>query len=411
MFPMRQPGGVSDGGVLDLPDPASPPTVPSTRRHAREICDVQGGDGQTGPRLLVVAGLHGNEPAGILAAQRVGEALLRMRLPVTGRFTALAGNLKALDGGRRFVDRDLNRAWQAERVAALRAGAAATSSEDKEQAELMNRLAPLIESAPAEVFVIDLHTTSSRSAPFILFADTLPNRGFAAQVPLPLVLGLEEQVDGAMLDYLESRYRLVTMGVEGGQHDDPASVDNLESVLWIALVTAGCLDPDDLPDLDAHRQRLVAARADLPRVLEVRHRHAIGPEDGFRMEPGFVNFQPVRRGQLLATSLNGPVLAGETARVLMPLYQGQGDDGFFLTRAVRPQWLRLSEALRRHRVGRILPLLPGVREHSAIPHTLVIDTRIAKLFPMQILHLLGYRKQRWDAGRLVVSRRIGDGIG
>ena len=133
-----------------------------------------------------------------------------------------------------------------------------------------------------------------------------------------------------MLDYLESRYRLVTMGVEGGQHDDPASVDNLESVLWIALVRAGCIDPDDLPDLDAHRQRLVAARADLPRVLEVRHRHAIGPEDGFRMEPGFVNFQPVRRGQLLATSRNGPVLAGETARVLMPLYQGQGDDGFFL---------------------------------------------------------------------------------
>ena len=411
MIPTRQRSAEPHSALLEPPGPMSPSDPAAARRFDRQLCDFRGERAAAGPSLIVVAGLHGNEPAGVLALLRVSEIIQQLRLPVTGRFTALAGNLTALEAGRRFVDRDLNRAWQAERVAALRSGATPTSVEDLEQAALMDALAPLLESTQGEHFVLDLHTTSSCSAPFILFSDTLPNRRFARHFQLPLILGLEEQVDGAMLDYVEARHRLVTMGVEGGQHDDPASVDNLESVLWVALVTAGCLDAADLPDLEAHRQRLAAARADLPRVLEVRHRHAIGPDEAFRMEPGFANFEPVKRGQLLATNRGGSVLAGETARVLMPLYQGQGDDGFFLTRPVRPFWLRVSEALRQHRVGRILPLLPGVREHTAIPHTLVIDTGIAKLFPMQILHLLGYRKQRWDAGRLVVSRRVGDGLG
>ena len=53
------------------------------------------------------------------------------------------------------------------------------------------------------------------------------------------------------------------------------------------------------------------------------------------MEPGFANIQPVARGQLLARDRRGEIRAPEDCLVVMPLYQGLGDDGFFLGRDLR----------------------------------------------------------------------------
>ncbi len=49
--------------------------------------------------------------------------------------------------------------------------------------------------------------------------------------------------------------------------------------------------------------------------------------------------------------------------------------------------------------------LPGVRVSMREAETLEINTRIARLFPLQIFHLLGFRKRRWQHDKLVVSRR------
>ena len=40
--------------------------------------------------------------------------------------------------------------------------------------------------------------------------------------------------------------------------------------------------------------------------------------------------------------------------------------------------------------------------------TLLVNTRIAHWFPLEIFHLLGFRKQRADGRTLVVSRRVFD---
>ncbi|NIP82429.1 MAG: aspartoacylase, partial [Gemmatimonadetes bacterium] len=84
----------------------------------------------------------------------------------------------------------------------------------------------------------------------------------------------------------------------------------------------------------------------------------------FIMDPGYTSFQQVEAGQRLGHWGDGrPVVAPEGGRLLMPLYQEQGDDGFFLTRDVRRFWLAVSTLLRRIGVDRIAPLLPGVRSH------------------------------------------------
>src|SRR4051794_24771366 len=76
------------------------------------------GDGK-GPMLIAVAGMHGNEPAGTEAARRVLARLSKGDLKFRGDLVAFAGNLRGLRRGVRYHDRDLNRLWTEERVAAL----------------------------------------------------------------------------------------------------------------------------------------------------------------------------------------------------------------------------------------------------------------------------------------------------
>src|SRR5262245_38429844 len=84
------------------------------------VIDRMGG-AEPGPTLLVIAGVHGNEPAGVSAARRALAALRSSRCPVAGEVVARAGNVRALAAGRRYLARDLNRQWTADRVAAARA--------------------------------------------------------------------------------------------------------------------------------------------------------------------------------------------------------------------------------------------------------------------------------------------------
>jgi hypothetical protein len=92
----------------------------------------------------------------------------------------------------------------------------------------------------------------------------------------------------------------------------------------------------------------------------------------------------------------------------MPLYQNQGADGFFLVREVRPLWLHVATWCRRLHLEKLLPWLPGIQPHPTQPDTLLVNPRIARWFVVELFHLLGFRKQRPEGDRLVVSRRPHD---
>ena len=69
--------------------------------------------------------------------------------------------------------------------------------------------------------------------------------------------------------------------------------------------------------------------------MEIRHRHPVEPEDGILMKAGFENLQRIERGQVLARDKTGEILSSEDGRIVMPLHQSQGSDGFFVVREVR----------------------------------------------------------------------------
>jgi succinylglutamate desuccinylase len=377
------------------------PVVPAVGEH---VVARFGGD-RRGPLVVAVAGIHGNEPAGVAAMHRVAAEIRASVASVRGEVLFLAGNTRALVAGTRYIDVDLNRIWTAERLDTIGAPTplAVTASEDLEVTELREVLGALADTEYDGRYFVDLHTMSAAGGPFATVGDSLDNREFASNFHLPKILGLEENIDGSLLEYM-NQLGFVTTGFEAGQHASPISVTIHEAVLRVALVAAGCLDRQAVPELEASSRLLEETGGD-GRFFEVRHRHPVRPGDEFSMAPGFRNFDPVYRGQILAHDWRGPIRAQESGVVMLPLYQGLGDDGFFIGRQFRPVWLRVSTVLRRSRIERVLPLLPGVRRQVGTPSTLVLNTRTARFFPLQILHLLGYRKLRWVDDLLVVARR------
>jgi len=385
------------------------PTEMASGRLPPRVLGRAGNPGP-GPTLVVVAGLHGNEPAGVDASARVLQALEGRKGAFLGDVHFLIGNRSALAEGARFLERDLNRMWTEEGVEALRNGSgqpgvAALHPEHGEQRELLEELERILEDRRGPVYVLDLHTTSGRRGIFTTVGDTLANRALALALPVPLVLGLEEQVEGTLQDYLSQR-GAVTLLFESGQHDDPEAVDRAEAAIWILLGATGVLPAADLPELAPARARLREDGRHLPRSLEIRYRHPVAPSDGFRMDPGWVNFSRVRKGQPVAKDHLGEIVAPESGRILMPLYQLQGDDGYFLVREFRPFWLRFSRMLRRAGLDRAVHLFPGIRKHPSRPEALAVNRRVARWYALQFLHLLGFRRHYEDEGQLIVLRRV-----
>ena len=356
-----------------------------------------------GPTLVVVSGLHGNEPAGVRASQRVQEALTRAQTPLQGELVLVLGNVSAFQEGQRYVERDLNRAWTADQIRFLQENEG-TGVEDREQQDLLQALESILEGAQGQVNLQDLHTTSASGAAFSAVADVLQNRDLALALPVPLVLGLEEMVEGTLHDYMGER-GVVTVAFESGQHDEPRAVDRAEAAVWITMAATGVARAENLPHYLPALESLRRDSLHLPRAVEMRHRHAVRSDDAFRMKPGFRNFQRVTKGEVIATDRRGPVLAPESGRILMPLYQAKGNDGFFLVREFRHFWLRLSAKLRALGVDRHVHWLPGIRKHPEDSDTLIVDRRVARWYAMQVLHLLGFRREVEVDKTLVVQRR------
>lgn len=360
--------------------------------------------GRAGPTLLVLAGIHGNEPAGVAAVQRVLAELQQRATELCGRIVALAGNLPALTAGKRYLARDLNRGWMPASLAALAAREPATDSpEDAQQRDLLARFDDVVRTARGPVVFLDLHTSSADGPPFLCLADTIDNRDLALATGVPIILGIEETIDGASLEWFSSR-GIVAVAAEGGRHQHPDTVGNHEAILWLVLGHLRMVDAR-LVDADRHRAHLRRATATVPAIVEITHRHAITAADRFAMAPGFVNFQPVQKGELLAHDKDGEIRARSACRMLLPLYQALGDDGYFLARPVHRFWLHLARWLRRARLDRIVHWLPGVRRDPEDALTILVNPIVARWFVTEIFHLLGFRRLRRRGDRLAFSRR------
>lgn len=289
-----------------------------------------------GPWLIAVGGIHGNEAAGVIALEQVFAELCDNNIALKGRFIGFRGNLGALDKKVRYLDEDLNRLWIESKMEALchalESGQEPQSAEGHEQHQLIQRIEALLAQAPDTVSFVDLHTMSGTGNVFAAYGNTSTNRDFARAFPIEQVLDIGQHIKGAMLGYF-CRRGYASLGFEAGQHDDPGSILRHRAMLYLALDHLGALDLDALDFVEREQLRhQLSETLTKPRLLDVIYRHPVEAGDEFLMEPGWANFMAVKRGQQLATDRHGPVFSPFDSYMLLPLYQGQGSDGFFLVK-------------------------------------------------------------------------------
>jgi hypothetical protein len=343
------------------------------------------------PTIIIFAGIHGNEIAGVKASKIVLHKIKENKISFNGNLFMLLGNMNAINKDIRFEDVDLNRIWNKESIHAILKKNKTVNLEKKEQIEIYSAIKDILQNNKGPFYFLDLHTTSAPSVPFITISDSLNNRKFSKKFPLPVVLGIEEYLEGPLLTFI-NEFGHIALGFEGGQHHDEKSVKNCEAFIWKALVHSKCVSKKNIPNYKQYQNHLLDLCCKYE-FFQIIYRYAIKDGEQFLMNPGFKNFELVEKDQLLAKSDDYPVVAGKNSRVFMPLYQKQGEDGYFLLSKISKFWLNSSIVARRLKINHFLRLIPGVKKDPDNNYTLIVDPKIAKYMAKEIFHLFGYRKQ------------------
>ena len=369
----------------------------------RIIGHIQGKTG--GPTLLFFGGIHGNEEAGVKALESVFLELEPSDLSKNGTLYGIRGNMPALLRGKRFLDKDLNRLWTEESIKTIqRKPKEALSTEERELTHLYELISGILAKETGPFYFFDLHTTSSKTLPFITINDALINRRFSKLFPVPIILGIEEYLEGPLLSFINAK-GYVSLGFEAGQHFNVSAIKNSIAFVWLAMIYGGFLNRSEVPDHKGFFKQLQESSEHNANFYEIVYRHQIPKTAQFKMKDGFKSFSKVKKGRLLAFQNNREIQAEKDTIVFMPLYQELGEDGYFLIKRI-PLWaLGLSTVLRRVKLGSLLHLLPGVSWANGKQEALLVNTKIAPFFTKSFFHLLGYRNKVLDKTHFAMNNR------
>ncbi len=392
----------------DPPDDPDSTLLPAGDRNSRHGLGRIVGE-KNGSLTVILAGMHGNEPVSCEVLQRVFAQIEEHSIPVSGTLVGILGNVTACEQSVRFVDSDLNRMWTDENLEFVRSATReeCATVEGRELWDLVRIVDALLEedqSGLPPVF-IDLHTASAPSAPFAIIQNTLDQQPLFRGLPIPLLSGLQERLDGLLLQ------RVIALGgralaLEAGPHLGDESVRKLEAALWTILAKAGTIDPDAIPGATEKRIYLEGLSKGIPPVVEVFHRHEVAVRSQFSMtNADYQTFDHVEAGEVVARDRGRSVAAPRDCRIVMPLYQEIGEDGFFFGVDRSRFYLTFSEFCRRCRLEWILSLIPSVRRELEAGDAWRVD-RAGRRWVREVLRFFGYRDHVEISEDTIVAKRM-----
>lgn len=353
---------------------------------------------QPGPTIIFTGGIHGNEPSGVFALKKVLKTLEEYQNKMHGSVYAICGNMWALERQERYEKEDLNRLWTKDRMQKILAGKENELEQNEDtlqQLEIHRLISNILEKEKGPFYFIDLHTTSGETMPFLTVNDTILNRKYSLQFPTPIILGIEEFLEGPLLSYI-NYLGYIAIGFESGQHDSVSSIDNHVAFALLSIVNAGSIKREYFKPYDTYYKQLADLSMGAENIYEITYRHQINENDVFKMNPGFNNFQSLKKGTEVAENNGKKVLSPRGGRMFMPLYQAQGNDGYFVIRKTPYLFLVISVFLRKIRFDKLIAILPGVRWANKKQKTLIIKLSVARFFTKEFLHLMGYRSRQID---------------
>ncbi len=297
---------------------------------------------EKGPLLIVFGGMHGNEMAGVMALEEMfrmldNEPIINPGFKYNGKIIGMRGNIAALKEGKRFINKDLNRQFTQENLARIRQSKEEDlDSEDKELRAIVKTINQILEEYPTEKLVIlDLHTTTAFGGIFTIATDNPESQRIAVELHAPVILGMLGGIKGTTLHFFNNDNfapETVAVTFESGQHYEELSTKRAIAAITNCMRSIGSVKAEDVEN--KHDSILIEFSKGLPKIANLLYCHSIIPEDEFKMAPGYKNFQKIKANELLAYDVKGEIRSQNDGRILMPLYQKQGEDGFFIIETI-----------------------------------------------------------------------------
>jgi len=255
-----------------------------------------------GPTLLVLGGVHGNEPAGVVAARRLVAGLESRALTLdSGRVVCLPlVNKPAFNKDARFIDRNLNRILGEDDASDIEGAIAQT-------------LRPVLRDCD---YLLDLHSYTAGGPPFLFGADDARTMAFAAALPAACVItGWDACYKAAFPDkpapgmgtteYARA-HGVCGVTYECGQHKDAEGPNNGYAAIVGALAHTGLM---------AAAKGTASAQA--PRHIQMRHVFVKQGAGDF-VKP-WRHLEEIRAGEAFARFDDGTVqTASEDGLIILP---------------------------------------------------------------------------------------------
>lgn len=242
--------------------------------------------GEGTPSVAIVAGIHGDEPSGVDAVERLMEAAPPVERPVL----LVVVNERAIEAGVRYVDTDLNRAFPGD------------PSLDTHEEQLAHELATVLEGCTA----LSLHSTQSHPEPFLVAdrIDPLVER-LARALPVESVVDTGEFIQGRLFASVR------TVEIECGLQGTTAAAENALRVSIAYLVAMEVLDHEVATDLTAEFGVSPYGRTEPKDIPVFRLAHTIPKHRVGDYETLVDNFEKVAPGEPFASVDGISVVAEE----------------------------------------------------------------------------------------------------
>ena len=235
------------------------------------------GDGP--PEVAVVGGIHGDEPCGARAVERLVAEDPAVERPVK----LIIANEAALTAEERYLDVDLNRSFPGDPDAETHEG----------------RLAHRLQSELVGCSTLAIHSTQSYAEPFVV-VDSMDEvaRAVVPHLPVDAVIQTDAFTEGRLIEHPH------TLEVEAGLQGSDAAADNAYWLSRAFLAATGAL-----PAPGADGVVDVGGREDVP-VFRLRDRISKPPAEEYEVFAR--NFERVDAGEQFAAVDGEPLHAEHT---------------------------------------------------------------------------------------------------
>jgi len=231
--------------------------------------------GEGTPEVAVVAAIHGDEPCGVHAVERVLADDPAVERPV--KF--VVANELALERGVRYVDEDLNRAFPGD------------SDADTHEGRLATDLAREVRDCTT----LALHSTQSYGEPFAVTDEVgAVARTVCPHLPVSELVDTQNDTDGRLIEYPH------TVEVECGYQGSTEAAENAVELTRGFLRATGVLPADD---------SLTSEGRDPVEVFRLDRRIPKSPADDY--EVFAENFERVADGEAFAAADGRELVADE----------------------------------------------------------------------------------------------------